>query len=131
MKKILWFSRHQMTQEQMADLNKAYGVYQIISVDGTVPNVHVPFQGSLDGGEIETLPPFKELMATCDIVAIVAPIGIQEQIMKVRVDDQPILIPRSKRERVETSEGEEPKFEFIHEKWIILKKIEIVTEDLL
>ena len=39
MKKILWVSRHQMTEGQLDDLKRIYGEFELVKFDQTVSNV--------------------------------------------------------------------------------------------
>ena len=39
MKKILWVSRHQMTEAQLTDLHRIYGEFQLTQFDQTVENI--------------------------------------------------------------------------------------------
>lgn len=113
MKKILWLSRHEMTSDQKCDLERIYGNIQIKKVDMTVNH------GSqvVEAGE------------DCDILAIVLPINIQEQLL--RLTNKPVI--SCKNNRVETgsltSNGEkEYRFEFAY--WFQIKEVKIVTEKL-
>ena len=123
--KILWFSRHDMSKEQAAAiLNKFDENIKITKVNGTLPNVHVEWAGEKNNsGNVETLPPFKELIQEYDIVAIVAPIGIQQQILGV-AGDKPVIM--AKNNRVKKLDGG---FEFVFDKWERLIKIDIIMED--
>lgn len=41
--KILWFSRHAMTPQQIDALEYRLGKIEVTQLDGTMPNVHIPF----------------------------------------------------------------------------------------
>ena len=57
MKKILWVSRHQMTEEQLDDLKRIYGEFELVKFDQTVSNV----KEIIEAGK------------NCDILAVVLP----------------------------------------------------------
>ncbi len=125
---ILWFSRHSMTESQLAALSSKLGKITVTQVDGTMPNVHVPFKAKTNGGEEVEVPPFKELIKEFEVLAVVAPINLQQQILSVS-GEKPVIIAQSNRVRVSTPEGEEPKFEFEFAGWHKLVKIEVITEE--
>lgn len=127
MVKVLWFSRHQMTAPQMQALEAKFGVISITQVDGTMPNVHVPFSGKLNGEDAE-IPAFKEMMKGFDVVAIVAPINLQQQILTV-AGETPVIFAENKRERINVSEDQEPQFQFVFKGWKRLVEVKVVTED--
>jgi hypothetical protein len=127
MTKVLWFSRHSMSPDQRGALEAKLGVAEITQVDGTMPNVHVAFPGKLDGKDAE-IPPFKELLQGFDLVAIVAPIQLQQQILSV-AGETPVIFAESKRERVSVPEGEEPQFQFVFKGWKRLLEVKVLTED--
>jgi hypothetical protein len=81
MKKVLWFSRHIMSDEQFQDLRRIYGEdLEITNVDGTAANVHVTFEGKING-EAATVPALKELVKDFDVVAAVLPINLKQQLL--------------------------------------------------
>lgn len=69
-KKVLWFSRHKMTEPQLA----ALGNVEIVQIDRS----------------IESASELQEEINDCDIIAIVAPIGLQAQFLRV-AGDKPVL----------------------------------------
>lgn len=109
MKKVLWFSRHEMTEEQLAALGN---VSQLVQINKTINSAY------------ELI----EEIAAADIVAIVAPINLQAQFLKL-AGDKPVLIAQSKRVLVPNADGGEDKVNFVFDGWKQLKKIEVVTED--
>ena len=123
MTKILWFSRHAMTTEQHQALINKVGEITVIQVNGTAPNIHVPFQAEVELVEV-TVKPLKELVKDFDIIAVVAPIGLLQQIVAVS-GDKPVI--QALNNRVRTGEGEN--FSFVFEKWERVKKVEIIKED--
>jgi hypothetical protein len=129
MTKVLWFSRHSMTPDQRGALEKRLGEILITQVDGTMHNVHTPFFGKINGEDAEIpFPAFKELMQGYDVVAIVAPINLQQQILSV-AGDIPVIFAENKRERIRVPEGEEPRFAFVFKGWKRLVEVKVVTED--
>lgn len=121
MNKVLWFSRHDMTQEQLS----ALGEVEVTKVNvGNLPNVHVPFEGEVNG-ETKQFPPFKELMQEYDIVAIVAPISLQQQILGV-AGDKPVIMAKNRRVLVQSPDGGEAKVTFVFDGWEQLLEIKVV-----
>lgn len=78
MKKVLWFSRHTMTDQQAAALGENVEVTQ---VNGDMPNVHVPFEAKVNGEDNVVV--FKDFAKGFDILAIVAPVGLQQQVLSI------------------------------------------------
>lgn len=108
MKKVLWFSRHEMTEEQLA----ALGDVSVVQINKTINSAYE----------------LAEEIAAADIIAIVAPINLQAQFLKL-AGDKPVLIAQSKRVLVPNADGGEDKVDFVFDGWKQLKKIEVVTED--
>lgn len=108
MKKVLWFSRHAMTEEQRA----ALGEVEILQINRTINTAF----------ELEN--EIKEV----DIVAIVAPINLQQQFLKL-AGDKPVIMAVNDRVLVPDPEGGEDKVQFKFVKWERLIKIEVVKED--
>lgn len=126
MTKVLWFSRHEMDADQRGALETKFGgPVDVTQVNGTMPNVHVPFKGEIDGieGIDGNIPAFKTLIQDFDVVAIVAPINLQQQILGI-AGDKPVIMCENAREFVE---GDKVVFRFV--RWFRLVKIEVVTED--
>ena len=71
MKKVLWFSRHEMTDDQRA----ALGDVEVTQVSKTI-NSAFELQEEVDAA---------------DIIAIVAPINIQAQFLKI-ANGKPVII---------------------------------------
>jgi len=130
MVKILWLSRHAMTAAQLNGLS-FLGEVEVTQVNGTFPNVHVPFNSSNpEEGETKAdvilngeVAPVKELIKSHDVIAIVAPIHLQQQVLGVS-DGKPVIMALSN--RVIEDGG---KVSFIFDKWERLLKIEVVKED--
>ena len=111
-KKVLWFSRHVMKPEQSQALIDKLEGFELVQVDGTIPNAFA----------------IKEFIDECDVIAIVAPIHIQEQVLRI-AGNKPVIMALSRRELVMDENGGESKAEFIFEKWERLKKIVVEKED--
>jgi hypothetical protein len=123
MTKIFWFSRHDMDESQVAALERKFGAIEVTKVNGTAPNVHVGFPGEVNNdGEIRDLPPLKEQVAGFDVVAVVAPITLQQQLKGVLPEGVPLIIVKN--DRV-FSGGEKVQFKFVH--WEEVEEIKVVT----
>ena len=109
MKKVLWFSRHQMTEEQRAALGADA---EIVQIDRTINSA---FE-------------LQDEIQQCDIIAIVAPIHIQQQFLKL-AGDKPVIMALNDRVLVPQEDGTESKAVFQFVKWERLVKIEVVKED--
>lgn len=108
-KKVLWFSRHTMTADQQSALGT---VREIVQCDGTISSAW------------ELADEIKD----CDIIAIVAPINLQAQFLKI-AGDKPVIMALSERVITPDPEGGESKVEFVFQKWERLIKIEVEKED--
>ena len=103
-KKVLWFSRHKMTEPQLA--------VEIVQIDRS----------------IESASELQEEINDCDIIAIVAPIGLQAQFLRV-AGDKPVIVALNNRVLVPQEDGTEAKAVFNFVKWERLVKIDVVKED--
>jgi hypothetical protein len=108
MKKVLWFSRHEMTADQQQDLNRIYGNVEITQINKTINSAF----------EIQ------EEIEQHDIIAIVAPINLQQQFLKI-AGSKPVIAARSKR----IIDGEDNVI-FVFDGWYQIIKIDVVTVDL-
>ena len=124
MKKVFWFSRHPMTTEQRQALVNKVGEVNVTMVNGTAANVHVTFSAEVNGEAASEVKPLKEWVKDFDIIAVVAPIGLLQQIVGVS-EGKPVISALNR--RVRTGEGED--FTFVFEKWERVMKVEIVKED--
>lgn len=112
-KKVLWFSRQDMTNDQSQALVKKFGGwFEMIKVDGTIPNAFV----------------LKDYIDECDVIALVAPIHIQEQVLKI-AGDKPVIMALSRRQLVSDENSGESKAISTFEKWERLVKIIVEKED--
>lgn len=130
MTKILWFSRHAMTLAQRQDLINKFGNIHVDQVSGSPANVHVPFEATMpEEGETQAnyllgeQPPLKELVQGYDIVAVVLPINMMQQ-----------LIPFAQGKVIQAVNariiGDGGKAIFQHVKWQYVEEIRIVVRDL-
>ena len=70
-KKVLWFSRHEMTLEQRA----ALGDVEIIQINKTVQSAYE----------------LQDEINECDIIAIVAPINLPQELIKLGIGSAVIM----------------------------------------
>jgi hypothetical protein len=101
-----------MTEDQLAALVAKLGEVEVMKIDRTIQTA---FELSAEVDE-------------CDVIAIVAPINLQAQFLKL-ANDKPVIIAQSRRELVKSDDGSESKAIFVFEGWKQLKKIEVVLED--
>lgn len=71
----------------------------------------------------------QEEIGACDVIAIVAPINLQQQFLKIAGEDKPVIMAVNNRVLVPDPDGGEDKVEFHFVKWERLLKIDIVKED--
>ena len=118
--KVLWFSRHTMTD---------------IQNDAMFIGIARHFQNDLQETTViitqvsETINSISEIddIGGYDVYAIVAPISLQQQFLRV-AGDKPVIMAKSERLITKTAEGED-KISFVFNKWEQIKKIEVVIED--
>ena len=108
-RKVLWFSRHTMPAEQLSALGT---VREIVQCDGTISSAWE----------------LADEINDCDIIAIVAPIGLQQQFLKL-AGDKPVVMALSERVITPDPEGGESKVDFVFQKWERLLRIEVEKED--
>lgn len=108
MKKIFWFSRHQMTPEQQAALGSDVEIHQCSKTIASAYEV-------------------AEELAGMDVIAVVAPINLQAQFLKL-AGDRPVITAVSERILVPQEDGEDQVvFRFV--KWERLISVQVVKED--
>ena len=118
--KILWLSRHDMTQEQIADLQRIYGDIEIKHHTATVNSWR----------------DVVEVGSDCDVLAVVLPPAILADLVNPRNNTKPVI--RAIANRIETGNmivnpatgKEEKEFKFVHAGWEKIIKIEVITERL-
>ena len=106
--KVLWFSRHEMSAEQRA----ALGDVEIVQINKTIQSAQ----------ELNTE------IEDCDIIAVVAPIGLQEQFLRL-AGDKPVITAVNDRRIIKNDDGSEDKVDFHFVKWERLLEIKVVKED--
>lgn len=119
--KVLWFSRHNMTETQFADLQRIYG-----------DDVHVRQVSA-------TASSYKDVVIAgndCDVLAVVLPPAILSDLVNPRNNSKPVIravasrIPTG-REVLNPATGTlEKEYAFEHVAWERVLRIEIVTERL-
>ena len=109
MRKVLWFSRHEMTPEQLAALGADITINQI---DKTITSAYE----------------LQEEIEEADVIAIVAPINLQQQFLKL-AGEKPVIMAVNARKLVPDENGGETKVVFKFVKWERLLKIDIIKED--
>ena len=113
-KTVMWFSRHDMDELQLQDLKRIYGEdIELIKVNGTIPNAFI----------------LQDLIDLCDVIAIVAPINIQQQFLAI-AKTKDVIVAQSERRLVKSEDGTEDKVNFIFTNWFKLEKIEVVMTKL-
>lgn len=110
--KVLWFSRHTMTEDQYQALETKLGLIEVTQLDKTINT----------GYDIA------DEIGASDVVALVAPIHIQQQVLKI-AGDKPVIMALSERVLIPDPDGGESKAEFVFRKWERLIKIDVVKED--
>jgi hypothetical protein len=132
MKKVLWFSRHKMTEAQFDALEVALGAVELTQVSGSPANVHVPFESQgieasvgvdaavfLQGPQ----PALKELVKGFQEVAVVLPVNMLQQLLPFA--GSRLLQAVSKRSVSDTGV-----VLFTFDRWEVVSEIKIVTTPL-
>lgn len=109
MEKVLWFSRHEMTTEQREALGTDIEIMQI-------------------NKSINSAYELKEEIDQCDIIAIVAPINLQQQFLKL-ANGKPVIMAVNDRVLIPQPDGTKDKVAFRFVKWEQLIKIEVVKKN--
>lgn len=119
-KRILWFSRHNMTDAQIDDLKRIFGEIEIHHVSTNASS----FRDVLEAGKDD------------DVLAVVLPPALLADLTNPRNNTKPVI--RAIANRVATGKqvvnpatGKlEDEFKFVHAGWERVLKIEAVTERL-
>ena len=119
-KRILWFSRHNMTDAQIDDLKRIFGEIEIHHVSANASS----FRDVLEAGKDD------------DVLAVVLPPALLADLTNPRNNTKPVI--RAIANRVATGKqvvnpatGKlEDEFKFVHAGWERVLKIEVITERL-
>ena len=111
--KILWFSRHVMTIEQHKDLERIYGAVNVTRVDMSIKHVD----------EIDSI------IEDNDILAVVAPPELLHEFVNYP-GRRPVIVAKSERILVPSSNGAESKIEFKFMGWDLMEEYTIKTRRL-
>ena len=120
MTRVLWVSRHTMTQAQEADLRRIYGEIEVKQ-----------FADSVESAKQVT-----ELGADCDVLAVVLPPAFLADLTNPRVNQKPVIRAIANRVAtgktvLNTAKGkDESEMKFEHAGWERVIKVEIITEKL-
>lgn len=108
MKKILFLSRHIMTEDQKEDLTRIYGEHTIEQIDKTV----------------ESAEEIISLCQDCDVLAAVLPISLYAELFRIKPDRLEVIFARSKRIYSE----EEKSYQFVFDGWLRINRLECDIE---
>ena len=120
-KSVLWFSRHNMTEDQIDDLKRIFGS------DVTIRHVSAnaaSFKDVLEAGKDD------------DVLAVVLPPALLADITNPRNNTKPVIraianrVPTGKQVINPATGKLEDEFKFEHAGWERVLKIEVVTERL-
>ena len=107
--KVMWFSRHEMTPDQKNALGQNVEINQINK------SINNAFE-------------LQDEINNSDVIAIVAPIHLQQQFLKI-AGDKPVIMAVNDRVLVPQPDGAESKVEFQFNKWEQLKGIAVKKDD--
>ncbi len=118
--RVLWLSRHELTEAQVADLNRIYGEIEVKNFKQSVSSWKDVVEAGTD----------------CDVLAVVLPPAILADLTNPRNNSKPVI--RAKANRVPTGNTivnpatgkEETEYRFEHAGWERVVKIEVVVEAL-
>lgn len=119
--KVLWFSRHTMTDAQHAALFIGIARHFHNDLQETGVIITQVSETINNASEIQDLDEY-------DVYAIVAPIALQQQFLRI-AGEKPVIIAKSNRVITKNPEGGEDKISFVFDKWERIKRIEVVIED--
>lgn len=114
--KILWFSRHKMTEAQRKALDFLVGMgyddIEITQIDKTISSAYQ----------------IADMIKQFDIIAVVAPPALQQQFIKV-AEGRPVITALNDRVLVPSDDGIEQRAEFRFVKWEWIGAIELHKKD--
>lgn len=110
--KILWVSRHQLTNDQIAGLEKISGAaIEVKTLNKTISSAKEIAEESKD----------------CKYIAVVLPVGLLSELYGLLEPGQTILVPRSKRIMIPSEDGTENKVVFAYDGWEVIEKVVYVS----
>lgn len=121
MTKILWFSRHDLTEDQLADLNRIYGEEILVKHVKTTAS---SWKDIAEAGE------------SCDVLAVVLPPALLADLTNPRNNTKPVIraianrVPTGNKVVNPATGKEEDEYRFEHAGWEKVIKVEVVTERL-
>ncbi len=110
MKNILWFSRHPLSAEQLSDLVRIFGPVAVKQINRT----------------ISAAKEIIEDIQAADVVAIVAPLPLQQEFLRL-AGERPVIF--CKNDRI-VDPADNTKVAFAHAGWFRIKEIKVVFEPL-
>jgi len=119
--KILWYSRHQMTDGQLDDLKR------IFKVHGKEPVIKQVSESASSWKDVA------EAGKDCDVLAVVLPPSMLADLTNPRNNRKPVIramakrVPTGRKIPNPATQKEEDEFMFQHEFWEKVEKIEVVT----
>lgn len=119
--KVLWYSRHQMTDSQMDDLKRIFKVHGKKPVIKQVSESASGWKDVVEAGK------------DCDVLAVVLPPSMLADLTNPRNNRKPVIravakrVPTGKKVINPATQQEEDEFMFQHEFWEKVEKIEVVT----
>ena len=120
MTKVLWLSRHIMTEAQLADLKRIYSEVEVKTCDQTVNG----WRDVVEAGE------------DCEVLAVVLPPAILADLTNPRNNSKPVI--RARANRIPTGKNiinpatgkEEQEFKFEHAGWEQIEEIVVKVKPL-
>ncbi len=124
MKKVMWFSRHTMSDDQKRALGDGIQITQVKCENLTSVWNYV----NLDINGQNTTIRMADFVKDFDIIAIVAPIQLQKQFLDVS-NGTPVIFAENIRTLIKEENGGEDKVVFNFGGWKQIKRIDVVVED--
>lgn len=109
-KKVLWFSRHELSVEQLADLVRIFGNVEVNQVNKTIASA-AEIRSDID---------------EADVIAIVAPLPLQQQFLQL-ANGKPVCF--CKNDRI-VDPDDNTKVAFAHAGWFQIEEIKVVFKPL-
>lgn len=108
-KNVIWFSRHDLTKEQIEGLKKILKVEDV-----SVKTINKTIQSAEE---------IKSEITDESLVAVVLPVNLLSELKRVLPENIIIAIPRNKRVKDESGE-----FKFVYDGWEIVKVCKYESE---